>query len=277
MVVVREGKRPAAEEGGGGKRARGAPRGDDEAGQSPARQAQQRRRPQQEQQQQQQQQHQREQQEKPVGRPTSGAEKAGGADAKKVRLGDGPAMSAGLDKWLTWLYEARSPGLSKIELYPRQGGFSPSDFSAGAPSHSLGELLALLAKPRAKALVVTAAALRACALTKPLATLKRPIAKLFAKHMKAEEQASFMKKNAPTLAVGTPNRIQKLAQAGALEGFLADSSALLVFDLHEDVKGYQVLTLPVVSSDCFAFLREAWLSRPADKRPLLAFICSDNA
>jgi hypothetical protein len=33
------------------------------------------------------------------------------------------------------------------------------------------ELLALLAKPRAKALVVTAAALRACAQTKPLATL----------------------------------------------------------------------------------------------------------
>jgi hypothetical protein len=43
-------------------------------------------------------------------------------------------MSAGLDKWLTWLYEARSPGLSKIELYPRQAGFSPSDFTTGAPS-----------------------------------------------------------------------------------------------------------------------------------------------
>ena len=42
------------------------------------------------------------------------------------------------------------------------------------------------------------------------------VAKLFAKHMKAHEQAEFVRKTKVSIAVGTPNRVGKLLADGTL-------------------------------------------------------------
>jgi len=63
---------------------------------------------------------------------------------------------------------------------------------------------------------------------------KLPVAKLFAKHFKLEEQKSFLKNSRPVIAVGTPARLEALVESGALS---LDGLQLLVVDAtHRDVK-----------------------------------------
>lgn len=58
------------------------------------------------------------------------------------------------------------------------------------------------------------------------------VAKLFAKHMKAKEQADFLKKTKVSIAVGTPARVGKLLADGALQ---VDKSTIVLLDLgHKD-------------------------------------------
>ena len=143
-------------------------------------------------------------------------------------------------------------------------------------------------------LVVTLSARRSVELTKQLAALKLPVAKLFAKHMSVGEQAALLRgvkgKTAAGggqkgrkgqaggrcygLAVGTPGRLRKLLrhaaadaaadddgrprQGGAGAGALCLTHAeLIVLDCHEDSKGWTVCTLPDTAAELMEFLREA--------------------
>eukprot|EP00246_Nothoceros_aenigmaticus_P015254 TRINITY_DN6252_c0_g2_i1.p1 TRINITY_DN6252_c0_g2~~TRINITY_DN6252_c0_g2_i1.p1 ORF type:complete len:258 (+),score=39.79 TRINITY_DN6252_c0_g2_i1:64-837(+) len=86
-------------------------------------------------------------------------------------------------------------------------------------------------------------------------------AKLFAKHMKVEEQVQGLKRRV-NIAAGTPNRVKKLVDIGALG--LGDLS-LVLLDMHKDAKGLTVLTVPDVKKDFWelyvSHLRERLLSR----------------
>jgi superfamily II DNA/RNA helicase len=43
------------------------------------------------------------------------------------------------------------------------------------------------------------------------------VAKLFAKHMKIEEQQAFLEKEVTRVVVGTPNRLEKLVELGVCQ------------------------------------------------------------
>lgn len=132
-------------------------------------------------------------------------------------------------------------------------------------------------------LVITISARRAVELMKQLSSeIKLPICKLFAKHLKVEEQAELLcngvggsknnnnqssngggnnKKKAKyySLAVGTPNRLLKLLQHTEGEGgggpLRLNHTELIIIDCHTDSKGWNVCTLKDTSSDLMEVLR----------------------
>lgn len=67
----------------------------------------------------------------------------------------------------------------------------------------------------------------------PLGAQECRIAKLFAKHFKVAEQQKLLEGAAVGVASGTPNRLCKLADLGALK---TDHLQLLVLDVHLDAK-----------------------------------------
>lgn len=131
-------------------------------------------------------------------------------------------------------------------------------------------------------LVITISARRAVELMKQLSSeIKLPICKLFAKHLKVEEQAELLcngvggnknnnsqsngggnnKKKAKyySLAVGTPNRLLKLLQhmegEGGSPALRLNHTELIIIDCHTDSKGWNVCTLKDTSSDLMEVLR----------------------
>ncbi|KAF9610083.1 hypothetical protein IFM89_019923 [Coptis chinensis] len=76
-------------------------------------------------------------------------------------------------------------------------------------------------------------------------TVECSAAKLFAKHMKVEDQVSMLKSRVNIASV-TPSRIKKLIGVDAL-GLLRLS--VIVMDMHTDAKGYSLLALPQVSEE----------------------------
>lgn len=96
-------------------------------------------------------------------------------------------------------------------------------------------------------IVISSSALRSLELLRELRlfTKECPAAKLFSKHMKIEEQVSFLK-NRVNIACGTPNRIKKLIDMEALG---LSRLAVVVLDMQMDVKGYSLLTLPQVREE----------------------------
>lgn len=65
------------------------------------------------------------------------------------------------------------------------------------------------------------------------ATQAARIGKLFAKHLKQAEQEAMLASTVMHLGVGTPNRLLKLAQSGALK---LDRLQYIVLDVQQDVK-----------------------------------------
>ncbi|XP_030470283.1 protein CMS1 [Syzygium oleosum] len=96
-------------------------------------------------------------------------------------------------------------------------------------------------------IAITASAIRTIELLRGFRSLTRVChpAKLFSKHIKVEEQVAMLK-NRVNIACGTPNRIKKLIDIEALG--LSRLSVILL-DMHTDVKGYSLLTLPQVRDE----------------------------
>eukprot|EP00580_Thalassiosira_gravida_P017230 CAMPEP_0201662324 /NCGR_PEP_ID=MMETSP0494-20130426/4440_1 /ASSEMBLY_ACC=CAM_ASM_000839 /TAXON_ID=420259 /ORGANISM="Thalassiosira gravida, Strain GMp14c1" /LENGTH=372 /DNA_ID=CAMNT_0048140653 /DNA_START=52 /DNA_END=1170 /DNA_ORIENTATION=- len=133
-------------------------------------------------------------------------------------------------------------------------------------------------------LIVTLSARRSVELTKQLSSLKLPVAKLFAKHLCLEDQVELLrggvknksggggdggggggggKKRARcySLAVGTPGRLLKLLRHGREEdggggALRLKHTELVVFDCHEDSKGWTVCTLKDTSRELMEFTKE---------------------
>lgn len=70
-------------------------------------------------------------------------------------------------------------------------------------------------------------------------------AKLFAKHLKVEEQVSCLK-NHVNVACGTPSRIKKLIDMEALG---LSRLSIVVLDMHTDVKGYSLFNIPQIRDE----------------------------
>ncbi|OMP07485.1 hypothetical protein COLO4_07298 [Corchorus olitorius] len=96
-------------------------------------------------------------------------------------------------------------------------------------------------------LAVATSALRSIELLRGMRSLTKEChaVKLFSKHMKIDEQVSLLK-NRVNIASGTPSRIKKLIDIEALG--LSRLSVILI-DIHTDVKGYSLLTLPQVRDE----------------------------
>ncbi|CAM9972194.1 unnamed protein product [Ectocarpus sp. 12 AP-2014] len=102
-------------------------------------------------------------------------------------------------------------------------------------------------------LIVCAGARRCVEVMKNLTAFRCQVVKLFAKHLKIEEQKVMLRKGCFPLGVGTPGRMRALATAGSLR---LDSSALVILDLEKNVKGRSVLDMDGVSGDTMAFLSD---------------------
>ncbi|XP_058771966.1 protein CMS1-like [Vicia villosa] len=96
-------------------------------------------------------------------------------------------------------------------------------------------------------LVVSYSALRSIHLLKGFRSVTKlcsPV-KLFSKHIKLQEQISLLK-NRVNIASGTPSRIKKLIDIEALG---LSRLKVLVLDIHPDVKGFSLFTLPQVRDE----------------------------
>lgn len=102
-------------------------------------------------------------------------------------------------------------------------------------------------------LIVCASAQRATEIIKSVSSklIKCKIAKLFAKHFKVAEQIDMLSKDYYSIAIGTPNRLLKLLEVGALS--LSQTSIVLV-DHTPDSKGFPLLTQPDAKNDFYRLL-----------------------
>jgi hypothetical protein len=102
-------------------------------------------------------------------------------------------------------------------------------------------------------LIICSSAIRATQVISSLSkTIKCRIAKLFAKHFKLQDQIEILSKQQFTVAVGTPNRLLKLAEYGALK--LHQLRAVII-DMHKDEKNFSVLSMPDVNNDLVEFMK----------------------
>ncbi|KAK4258143.1 hypothetical protein QN277_007632 [Acacia crassicarpa] len=108
-------------------------------------------------------------------------------------------------------------------------------------------------------LIISSSALRSIELIRGFRSLTKDChaVKLFSKHMKIEEQVSLLK-NRVNIASGTPSRIKKLIDIEALS---LSRLQVLLLDIHTDVKGYSLFTLPQVSDE-FWDLFKTFLYQP---------------
>lgn len=185
-------------------------------------------------------------------------------------LSKGPAIENGTLAWFRHYYETKFSKLSKLEMYPNMNGFTAENFFQN--DNSMADTKQLLTKEKKKALIVTFSAVRACALMKLLSGVKRPFAKLFAKHMKLHDQVDFLKKRKPTLGIGTPGRILQLAEQGALNSFFQDKEAVIIIDMTPDIKKFTVLTMPMVGDSVFEMIKNHWMTKAVQERPKLNFL-----
>ncbi|PSC76809.1 CMSS1 [Micractinium conductrix] len=99
------------------------------------------------------------------------------------------------------------------------------------------------------------------------------IGKLFAKHFKVAEQEEALRSQVMCIAAGTPNRLCKLADGGALR---LDRLAHVVLDVQLDVKQRDLLSIPETRADWWTFY-ERHLKQRVDAGSLkLSLVNSDR-
>lgn len=101
--------------------------------------------------------------------------------------------------------------------------------------------------------VLCSSAIRATQIIKSISSklIKCKIAKLFAKHFKVEEQMEMLTKEYYPIALGTPNRVSKLIELGALS---LRRTAIVLVDITPDSKQFNILSLKDVQYDLYKLL-----------------------
>lgn len=98
-----------------------------------------------------------------------------------------------------------------------------------------------------------------------------PMAKLFAKHMKVEEQASLLQKNPICIGVGTPNRILKLAKDNHV--YFSNLSHLIL-DMRKNKKNQTLVDIPEIAAD-FWSLWESFLKQGVVEKSIKILVVCD--
>ncbi|KAG7381541.1 cms1 ribosomal small subunit [Phytophthora pseudosyringae] len=101
-------------------------------------------------------------------------------------------------------------------------------------------------------LILCSSALRCVEVIKHITSFKCRVAKLFAKHMKTDEQAKQLANNYLPIAVGTPARVKKLLEMGALS---LKHTTHVVFDMEKDKKQLTVLELKDTATEMMDLLQ----------------------
>jgi protein CMS1 len=123
--------------------------------------------------------------------------------------------------------------------------------------------------------VVSQAAQRACDVIRELrnalplhAQREFPIAKLFAKHMKIEQQVDFLRTKKCVIAVGTPERIRQMCDGGQLS---LSACELLLIDVMPNTKTFNLMTSHDTAHSFFTLFRSHFYERVCDKKTKMAF------
>ncbi|KAI9903604.1 hypothetical protein N3K66_000133 [Trichothecium roseum] len=123
-------------------------------------------------------------------------------------------------------------------------------------------------------LIVAGAGLRAANITRAVRkfqTKDNAVAKLFAKHMKVEEQVEFLKNKKTGIAVGTPARLIALIENGALS--LENLQRLVVDASHIDQKKRGVMDMKETAMPLAQFLaRKEFKERYGSEEKPLALL-----
>ncbi|XP_054981466.1 protein CMSS1 isoform X3 [Sorex araneus] len=109
-------------------------------------------------------------------------------------------------------------------------------------------------------LVICSSAVRALELIRSMTAFKgdSKIIKLFAKHIKVQEQVKLLEKHIVHLGVGTPGRIKELVKQGGLN---LNPLKFLVFDWNwRDQKLRRMMDIPEIRKDVFELLETGVLS-----------------
>jgi len=170
---------------------------------------------------------------------------------KKKRLPSLDEAGDDLALWFSLAHEICVPALSLLE---RTGAVEGVSFMRCASAVDGAKACLGDAKPTngvgPQVLCVAHNTDRAVDLVKQMhAGLNVHVAKLFARHVKLDEQAAFLKANRVGVAVGTPNRLLALVTGGHLD---LTRLRAVVLDVTPDVKTFCLLTMPGVSADFFA-------------------------
>lgn len=100
-------------------------------------------------------------------------------------------------------------------------------------------------------LIITSSAMRAQNIIKNMRTLRLNSAKLYAKHMKVDDQLKSLQSQVCHYAIGTPNRILKLI---VLQPEIVSHLEVLIVDGWRDLKKRSVLDIPECLSDFYPLL-----------------------
>ena len=120
-----------------------------------------------------------------------------------------------------------------------------------ALSLKLGDEKAVLQEPLA--VVICRQSLRVCEVYKALSAKGLACVKLFSKHMKVKAQAELLRKKPVQIVVGTPARLLRLVESGALR---LNRVKWVVYDMSKDVKQFDLLSMPAVAQDVFKLVRQ---------------------
>lgn len=104
-------------------------------------------------------------------------------------------------------------------------------------------------------LIICMSAIRATEIIKSISLKLHgcKIAKLFAKHIKLNEQVELLSKDYYPIAIGTPKRLSQLIEAKAL---YLNKTKLILVDISQDIKKFNILTLNDVKVEFYKLLDE---------------------
>ena len=127
-------------------------------------------------------------------------------------------------------------------------------------------------KAQPQVLFISPSALGALDCLKNCQTLHHgcPIAKLFAKHMKVPEQAAYLQEHPVNVAIGTPNRLLKLAVEGHLD---VSGVTVVIFDFRKNPKQQSMVDIPDVAGDLWGLWERFFMGDAQRSEVQLLIVC----
>ncbi|KAM0417389.1 hypothetical protein ACHAPT_012624 [Fusarium lateritium] len=183
-----------------------------------------------------------------------------GGDLSSVEISDLAVSANAIQDTTSW-QEART-----LDKFP--------DFLENVSENPEGLKKAPKKKGSPHTLIVAGAGLRAADIVRSMRKFQNKdntISKLFAKHMKVEEQVSFLQNHRTGIAVGTPARLMDLIDNGALS--LDNLKRLVVDASHIDQKKRGVMDMKDTMMPLARFMaRKEFKDRYGDEKKPLALL-----